>query len=210
MRKKPLFANNEIYHVYNRGVEKRKIFLEDRDFETFLYYLSKCNCTKKIRSKEIEKRERLVDILGFVLMDNHFHLVLRQKIDGGIVKFMHKLETAYAMRFNKKYDRVGHLIQGNFKAVSVTTDEQFSYLLYYIHLNPLDKVSREWRSGFLRDFHQAMTFLYEYKWSSLTYYVGFFTTHFFLSRDNFLVEEPKKYRKNFEEYMKLLSDKYEK
>ena len=80
----------------------------------------------------------IVEILAFVLMPNHFHLILQQKVDSGITKFMHKLGTGYTMYFNEKYSRVGHLFQGRFKAVLVEKDHHFLYLPHYIHLNPLD------------------------------------------------------------------------
>jgi putative transposase len=69
-------------------------------------------------------------------MPNHFHLLIKQKKDHGIVSLMHALGIAYSMYFNKKYDRVGSLFQGRFKAKLVDEDDYLLYLSKYIHLNP--------------------------------------------------------------------------
>src|SRR3989344_2900195 len=117
---KQQFAGDKIYHIYNRGVEKRKIFLNDKDYFRFIHNLFEFNdenpvintdyyfdsfMTKQNSSNKKRVRKLLVDILAFVLMPNHFHLLLRQRKENGIVRFMQKLGTGYAMYFNKKKDR---------------------------------------------------------------------------------------------------------
>jgi putative transposase len=182
--KKPVFLNNHIYHVYNRGVEKRDIFLDDHDRLQFIHDLFELNDQNavqdiKLKSREVQppevgvkryknknEREKLVDILAFVLMPNHFHLILKQKVDDGIPKFMQKLGTGYTMSFNKKYERVGCLFQGRYKAVLVEREEHLRYLPVYIHMNPIKSkisggsTSRSWE------------FLENYRWSSLLDYIG--------------------------------------
>ena len=90
--------------------------------------------------KQRKPRKLLVEILIFALMPNHFHLLLKQKRGGGIVKFMQKLGTGYTNYFNKKYKRVGGLFQGRFKAVLVSEEAHFIHLPFYIHTNPLDLI----------------------------------------------------------------------
>lgn len=178
MRKHKLILNN-IYHIYNRGVEKRKIFLEDRDYKRFIRNLIIFNDIKavtNIEHKNIEQiainREFLVDVLAFCLMPNHFHLLLRQVTENGITKFMRKIGTGYANYFNVKYARVGALFQGKFKSVLIDNESQFIYIPHYIHLNPIDLIMPEWREKNLSKPRLAMNFLNSYKWSSYSDYTG--------------------------------------
>ena len=115
--KKPQFENGEIYHIYNRGVEKRKTFLEDKDYFRFIHDLFEFNDTvpagkyfifggltseNKAQDPKSRKRDLLVEILNFCLMPNHYHLLLRQSKNNGISKFIQKLDTGYTMYFNQK------------------------------------------------------------------------------------------------------------
>lgn len=179
--KKPTFVENEIYHIFNRGVEKRQIFLDDRDYLRFIhdlfefndensvfnvsyYFNSKSNEVEpRYLKKEQKPRKLLVEILIFTLMPNHFHLLLRQKRERGIVKFMQKLGTGYSMYFNKKYERVGGLFQGRFKAVLVKEEAHFIHLPFYIHTNPLDLNY----GG-----STSIDYLKNYRWSSFPDYIG--------------------------------------
>ncbi len=116
------FVNNQFYHVFNRGVEKRKIFLDEKDYLRFIHDLYELNNVGAVlnvnfrfqkyggpASIEDKPRERLVDIVSFCLMPNHFHFILKQVSDNGIARFMQKIGTAYAMYFNQKYKRSGVL-----------------------------------------------------------------------------------------------------
>jgi putative transposase len=104
-----------------------------------------------------------VEILLFTLLPNHFHLLLRQKREDGIVKFMQKLGTGYSMYFNQKYNRVGGLFQGRFKAVLISTEVHFIHLPQYIHTNPL---SLNYGGS------TSIEFLKNYRWSSFPDYIG--------------------------------------
>ena len=128
--KKPPLLENQIYHVYNRGVEKRNIFNDPSDYLRFLHDIFEFNDENpslnvlyffNSRSMEVRPqyigeerhtRKPLVEILAFTLMPNHFHFLVRQKSKNGITKFLQKLGTGYTMYFNKKYERVGCLFQG--------------------------------------------------------------------------------------------------
>jgi len=191
--KKPAFVNNEVYHVYNRGVEKRLIFGDDKDRFRFIHDLYEFNDLLPILPSNVRlglrnpalclgvelpnierknKRELLVEILAFCLMPNHYHLLLRQIRDGGIIKFMQKLGTGYTNYFNLKNERVGPLFQGRFKAILVEKEEYFRHLYNYIHVNPLDLVVPEWRENKLNDHKKALEFLGSYRWSSYLDYKG--------------------------------------
>lgn len=152
-RKIPL-ATNEFYHVYNRGVARQPTFLTKWDYQQTILALSYYRFTtppiklsrfkelpyelrKKYLSELENKGEKLVDIISFVLMPNHFHFLLKQTVEGGIAKFLSQVTNSYTRYFNTKHKRVGPLFQGTFKAVHIETDEQLIHLSRYIHLNPL-------------------------------------------------------------------------
>ena len=98
--------------------------------------------------------------------------MLRQKIDGGVTEFMRKFGAGYTNYFNVKYDRVGHLFQGKFKAVHITKQSHLLYLPHYIHLNPLDMKMGEWRDKKIRSVPSALKFLESYRWSSYRDFIG--------------------------------------
>ncbi len=185
---RPTFVNSEVYHIYSRGVEKRNIFTSDKDRFRFVYdifefndkapalntgyhlNLSKSDFNRLNRLRR--PRESLVETLCFCLMPNHYHLLLRQKVENGITEFMRKLGTGYTNYFNAKYDRVGPLFQGKFKAVHVHKEPHLLYLPHYIHLNPLDMYMPEWRDRKVKNIRGALGFLESYRWSSYLDYAG--------------------------------------
>src|SRR3989338_2716458 len=152
------FAEDQFYHIYNRGVEKRNIFNKEWDYFRFLTGLAEFNTTASvdlkllledkyknwpstiIKSKIWKEGEGLVKIHAFCLMPNHYHLFVEQIREGGISAFMHKLAVGYSMYVNKKYERVGPLFQGPFKACLVDNETYLTHLLRYIHLNPVDLI----------------------------------------------------------------------
>ena len=177
------FASGSIYHICNRGVEKRNIFEDDKDRFRFVYTLPIVNGGRRIsnigRDFEILKEallpsgSPLVEILAFVLMPNHFHLLLRQLAESGVSKFMQRFGTAYTNYFNIKYERSGALFQGTFKAIEVTGDEQLYHLFFYIHAaNPTDIICPDWRECGIPDYRQVVSFVNAYTWSSLSDYLG--------------------------------------
>ena len=185
---KRIKPSDGIYHVYNRGVEKRDIFTKDGDRMRFLYSLIIFNSTEDADNERhyfepnfsnltevglrYSDQKKLVKIHAFVLMRNHYHLMIEQVEDNGITTFMRKLGTGYTNYFNKKYERVGALFQGKYKAISLEEQRQFLYLPYYIHLNPLDVVEPEWKNGKINNLKNALKFLETYKWSSHLDYLG--------------------------------------
>lgn len=216
--RKITFENNEIYHIINRGVEKRNIFLDDKDYLRFMHDLYEFNDeapaeniyyksinleSYEVKPRKIKKRKLLVEILAFCLMPNHYHLLLRQKNNNGIAKFMQKLGTGYTMSFNKKYKRIGSLFRGPFNAILINKESHFLNLPYYIHLNPLDIEFPEWRERKLKDYNKAIEFLNNYRWSSHLDYLGEHNFPSVINRE-FLLDvfgRQDKYKQNTEKWL---------
>ncbi len=179
MQRKIEFSVGEYYHVYNRGVEKREVFLTHDDRERFLKLLYLANGEKPyvfrlVQGQPLDKinlGNRRVAIGAYTLMPNHFHILVKEVVDGGLSMFMEKLTTGYSMYFNKKNKRVGALFQGRFKAEHVDRDEYLKYLYAYIHLNPVKLIEPEWKEQGIRDIIKAKKYLKEYRYSSYEDYV---------------------------------------
>jgi len=164
--RKTEFANGEFYHIYNRGVEKRTIFCDDKDYKRFLLAINLVNDVeggllqkwKDVNRMEKDLKEgdmvnkalprvdprqglmerltyvdKLVEIICYCLNPNHYHIILKQKENKGIEKFMHKLGTSYSMYFNKKQKRNGSLFQGKFKSIHIDSNEYLLYLSAYVN-----------------------------------------------------------------------------
>lgn len=147
-----IYLENSYYHVYNRGVEKRTIFQDEEDYKVFLNYLKIYleppqetkpqeiqiyNSTFKAILRPLNNFNKEVDLIAYCLMPNHFHLLIYQKPKTAIEFFMRSIGTKYSQYFNKKYNRVGYLFQGTYKAVLIQEDPYLLHLTRYIHLNPL-------------------------------------------------------------------------
>lgn len=133
-----------------------------RFLKTFIYYSIEGPKPKfsifTPETKHLDRSKTIVDIVCFCLMPNHFHFLLRQNREGGITEFVSKLSNSYTKYFNFKRDRVGPLLQGDFKSVHVDTNEQLIHLSRYIHLNPL--------------IGHVIEDLESYKWSFYREYIG--------------------------------------
>ena len=143
---RPNLTNEEYYHVYNRGVDKRSIFQDQHDISRFLDSMGEFNVPEIITSiaharKRIRGRSptptsnRLVDVIAYCLNPNHYHFILKQNAEEGISKFMHKLGTGYTNYFNKKHNRSGSLFQGKYKCKLVQSEEALKYVSVYVNLN---------------------------------------------------------------------------
>ena len=158
-------AIGQFYHIYNRGNAKANIFQDEDDYSYFLYKLKQnlfpSEFTKgnnKILPRSTPLPDDSFSLVSYCLMPNHFHLLLRQNKDIAPSKLMLKLCTSYSKYFNKKYDRVGHLFQDQFKQVIIEEDKQLKWLLAYIHQNP--KIA------------ELVNDLEKYRWSSYNDYIG--------------------------------------
>lgn len=174
--RKQNFAPGEYYHLYNRGTDKRKIFLDKKDYERFLYLMYICNTEKSIELRDLGKNfdrgETIVDIGAYCLMPNHFHILIQEKIEGGISKYMLKLMTAYTMYFNKKYERTGKLYEGVFKSIHINDDRYMKYMYSYTHLNPCKLIDKNWRENKNRNIKKLLDHTFTYQYSSLYEYLN--------------------------------------
>jgi len=146
------FQNKYYYHVYNRGVDKRKVFLDKWDYVRFLESMREFNRVEPIYSLYHLKRNQLsapsapagalgaldpplIDIIAYCLNPNHYHLLVRQKKEGGISRFMQKLGAGYTCYFNEKHKRSGSLFQGKYKAKEIKSTYGLIKLSIYINCN---------------------------------------------------------------------------
>ena len=203
--RKLVFASGEYYHIFNRGVAYQPIFKNKRDYERFVltisYYrslnlpfrLSKLlQLSRELKNEFLSSlsgdNNKTVEVVAFCLMPNHFHLLVKQILDGGISKYMRQSINSYAKFFNTKYKRVGSLFQDMFKAVRIESEEQLIHVSRYIHLNPLVSYMVN-KDEFLL-----------YPWSSLPFYID-------KSETNFVTTDPiLAHFKNRKEYVQFVFD----
>lgn len=152
-----VYIDNGFYHIYNRGVEKRDIFLDEVDYSVFLRYLKEAlaqppQIQKKVLKTIFDGEGRSfyafekppknfcnhIVLNCYCLMPNHFHLLIKQHEKNDMESFMRSVITRYVRYFNKKYDRVGPLFQGRYKAVMINDERYLLHLSRYIHLNPAE------------------------------------------------------------------------
>lgn len=184
----------ELWHVLNRGVDGRDLFMDDYDRLRFIHDMyefndiapADSNVGYRFQSKsrdivspylECRSRKRLVEIHGWCLMKNHYHLLLSEVAENGLSLFLRKLNVGYAKSFNEKHRRVGTLFQSRTKKILIERDAHFNCILHYIHLNPLDYLpgAETWRErshAGIRNATDALHHLEQYRWSSYLDYVG--------------------------------------
>lgn len=166
-------------HLFNRGVDKRKIFLSARDRERFTQAIRICQLTKSPQvstflrqlkmgiinlDDNLEKKwgPPLVEIIAYVLMSNHFHFEVKELVRHGVPKFIQRLDNSYTRYFNVKNKRTGRLFGSTYKSVEIETDEQLIHLSRYIHTNPANSSKTNLTPKQLKAF----------PWSSLPTYLG--------------------------------------
>ena len=209
-----------MYHALNRGVDKRTIFLDNQDYARFVHNMFEFNTTKpannlaRNKMNDIVSRPlrnpgtgvlytKLVDVHGWCLMGNHYHLLLSDRIEGGISLFLRKLNVGYAKYFNERYNRAGTLFQGRTKKILINTDAYFLHILNYIHLNPLDfeETSTEWRSRKIDNIENALATIRNYHWSSYQDYTGIKNFPSILTTSLFQSVFEGNYSKQLEQYL---------
>lgn len=160
-------SNTEIYHIMLRGIDKRNIFLQQSDYQKFIYYISKA------------KEKSSFTLYAYCLMTNHVHILLKPEAEeiGNIVR---RIAVGYAQYHNNKYGRAGHLFQNRFKSEPIYDNRYFLTVLRYIHQNPI-------KAGIIKN-------LRNYPWSSYFEYIGedntnivytTFALEFFQNLENF-------------------------
>lgn len=195
MKRKIQFEPGKIYHIYNRGVAKCPIcngeadpwrmlqglclFNDHNSAGNILWQLEKTrgrltlNVLKSYIKNPKYERKPLVRILAYCVMPNHYHLLVEELEEGGIVKFMQKFGTGYACYFNNKHKRVGSLFQGRFKAVLVESEQQLLYLLVYINvINPGQLIEPNLKEDGIRDIKKILQAAEEYSFSTHQEYIG--------------------------------------
>lgn len=134
-------VTNEKYHIYNRGVDKRDVFMDKFDYLRFYQTLHLFNCVEPTQNYRLAKnshestKQLLVRIHAYSLLKNHFHLIIEQVCDNGISEFMKRIGGGYTNFFNEKYNRSGALFQGKYKKVHIENDNQYNYLFAYVNEN---------------------------------------------------------------------------
>ncbi len=181
MARKMSFSIDEWYHCFNRGVEERNVFENEFDANRLLMTLYLANGTKPIslhsdnrpelgKALATDRGKPIVAIGAYCLMLNHFHLLIKEIMKGGIATFMQKLGTAYTMYFNAKYERVGNLFLKPFRARHVGDDQYFQHVLQYIHCNPAELYEPGWKAGKVANMRLLEKKLLDYPYSSLRSY----------------------------------------
>ncbi len=185
-QRKEKFTNGEIYHVVLKRISDKLLFKDIDDYyrgvfsiyefnnskSTQIYLRRRARIIEKKKERDgvlhIDKREKLVNVLAFVLMPNHIHLLLKQLKDKGITSFIRKIGSGYPLYFRNKYDQPnkGYFFQGKFASVHIESDNQLIAVSTYIHTNPLSLIESDWKRGKVKNPQKAIRFLENYKWSS--------------------------------------------
>lgn len=162
------YLENSYYHIYNRGVDKRNIFHDEKDYKVFLHFLKRYLTPLPETLSEVRPRWRSdlfnnIELVSYCLMPNHFHLMIKQQTKEGIANFMQSLMNSYVYYFNKKLQRKGPLFEGRYKAALVDNEIQLLHLTRYIHLNPTDLVDKK---------SNPLSFVQDYPFSSYKDFLG--------------------------------------
>ena len=209
-----IYVKDGIYHIYNRGVEKRKIFLSEQDYKVFLHFLKRyLSPPDEVRPHQGGNKGELnyvrpyqwqtevykeIRLLCYCLMPNHFHLMIQQLTERAVIEFMRRLSNAYAKYFNEKYNRVGSLFQGRYKAVLIKKESHFLHLPHYIHYNSGELFENK------KDMIESIK---NYNWSSYADYLGQRNTSWIYKKDlmeQFIESEEQKF--DFETSKKILGN----
>ena len=187
--KNPQLVNNEIYHVISRTVGDTVVFNDEKDFYRGIFSIYEFNNDNPVniweRRKEriiekkklgptsltLQERDMFIEILAFSFMPNHLHLLVRQLKDNGIVKFIQKVGTGFAIYFNKKHNRKGHLFN-KFRAVYVKDDDQLKNVFAYIHTNLISLIEPGWKEKGIKNSGKVKEFLENNKRHSYPDYLG--------------------------------------
>jgi len=196
--RKEKFVPGEYYHIFSRTILNVPEFKDKRNIEKLAQAFLIANSTKSTeafqflrnnKDEPIEKAieitrsgEKLVDVLCYVIMPDHYHLLLKERGENGIIKFISKCNTSIAKYINIKKDRSGPLFESRFKSKHIKSNEYLLHLSLYIHLNPLDfLINRDWRNHKLKDWQIAKEKLFNYPWSSLKSFIDKKHKNFILS-----------------------------
>ncbi|HCY18099.1 TPA: hypothetical protein DHT42_02810 [Candidatus Nomurabacteria bacterium] len=181
----------DIYHICNRGIRKEKIFDNDSDYFRFVLNLYRLNNKgESLRMYPHYKsvnlfpdQEKIVEILKWTLLPNHYHLLLYEKVDGGVLEFVKRLGNSFTKYINIKRGASGYLFQNSAKIIQITNNRHFLYIPFYIDLNILDLLKKDISQN------KKIEFLKNYRWSSFRDYFNKETSEFSKIIDNDLFYE---------------------
>lgn len=230
-RKPRQFETGRIYHIINRGVEGRKIFLKNQDYSRFILGLEFFNTKKEVsiwdligrparagtvpaRAERLKKQrestdEPIVELMAFALMPNHYHLIVREIVSGGISLYMRKL-GGYSIYFNKQYNRNGSLFGSRYNCVEIKNDAQLFVTFNYVHTNPVELIEPMWKNQRVKNFNKAKDFLENYKESSYRDYIGISNFPDIIDKKFFLefFGGEENCKKEVEDWIKFKADNY--
>lgn len=189
MLRKEKFVPGEYYHIYNRTILNTPEFKNNKNANRLEQAFLISNSTKSTEAYQflrnnqdvpfkkvleiLDKGEKLVDILCYAIMPDHYHLLVREIKENGITNFVRSCNTSIAKYINIKNDRRGPLFESRFKSKHVNSNEYLLHLSLYIQLNPLDfLIGKEWRVHELLNWREAKNKLFNYQWSSLKYFLN--------------------------------------
>lgn len=218
----------DVFHILNRGVEKRKIFYSEEDYFRFVNGLYDFNDTKyalpypqRCKLRKIEgvghamsksAKKEIVDLLCWCVMPNHPHNLVMEKIDKGASLFSKKVFGGYTKYINEKYNRSGVLFQGRSKIIPVKHDSHFIHLPFYIMANPIELIEPDWRENGIKNLEKIMRHLENYRWSSFPDLIGKENFPFLINKNLFyelFQTNEGKFQKDFIEWLKSYKRGYD-
>jgi putative transposase len=212
----------DIFHILNRGIEKREIFYSTEDYLRFVHNLYDFNNTDYSlpypRRSELRKfghrmsTGQLVDLLCWCLMPNHSHNLVMEKINGGSSAFSKKIFGGYTKYINEKQERSGVLFQGRSKIIPVKEDPYFIYLPFYIMANPVDLIEPNWKEKGIKNLAKVISFLENYRWSSFSDLIGKENLSLVINKNLFyeiFQTNEKKFKEDFVEWLKSYKKGYD-
>ncbi len=224
--RKDNFVGGEYYHIYNRTIANYRIFSDERNAKYLLRAFLLANSTKSSESFKclrnnqpkatcdvafgldkaleiLKQGERLVDLLCFAIMQDHYHLLLKEKRENGIIDFVRKCDISISKYINIRNNRKGSLFESRFKSKHIDSNEYLVHSSVYMHLNPLDIISgKEWREHKLQNWKEIRKPIFDYPWSSLKSFFEPSSDKSLLSGQEIITEQ----FKNKEEYEEFLKD----
>lgn len=179
-----VFKGKAFYHIQNSGVERRVIFSSKEDFDRFEAYLYLLNAVESPRAAnffsggresqifESGRGENLVAIGAYSIVPQHFHLIVTPLSDGGVGKFMQKVQTAYTMYFNKKYARQGRIFHSAYRSRELLSDDELKSAYAYVHLQPASIFDQTWEDATGTELAVHVSRAMEYRYSSAGEYLS--------------------------------------
>ena len=220
--RKEKFAPGEYYHIFSRTILNANQFKDysnakrlllafliansTKSSEGFQSLRNNKNATLKDLNKIVKDGKKLVDILCYSIMPDHYHLLVMEKEENGITNFVLKCNTSIAKYINIKNDRKGPLFENTFKAKHIDSNEYLLHLSLYIHLNPLDfLINKNWRIHKLKNWDESKRKLINYPWSSIKHFLIKNQEDFILSGDK-IIKDQFSNEKEYESFLKEWSE----